>query len=1229
MPRRIRSLWDIPVARMDEVVLDNTEWLARQVRSSAYFGGMDATVTTEFELRKGSIHSNAWTTFETNTGRQAQAIANIGFSRPTYDQDIIKGQIIHDFEAYILPRLTGLTRVDIMVGTLMGLEKGVASDSDGSSHGAFRNVKYYRPDFNSRVVSLMIEKHDPPATMTHLEDLIAGVDLATVTNSDGRESDSALLAFTNALYRLHFSREPLVGSDRPNPSILPDRLFNNRKAMWTPVRNVKRGQVCFYHCLDKALGGTGRNGAVLCKQYMKYYLTIPGIDPRFCPGPKYVYNNGMGKLDQHASHLEDYFNIRLNIYVYQDDAKTLTHQHIHTRALYLTKRKPEDGRQNVSILIAGNHAHWLKDPALVLLGHVCADCGRRYKEGKDLKKHHLKRDKKQGICTGDAPRIIYKGAPYGGPLHLMDSLEARHGPFLSPGRNYPRRNAFVVWRASIDDKGHLLAISAACHDPDRRFGEAGFDGIREFNTGSENAIFHAFYSWLLRMRTALINDFFNTARTTFVPSTFASVRKNTRDYHKLLEHFTGVPVVGLGSGRLDFPATKGLWQAYMDQRHEPTTSLEVNPWLICSGCRYLMAMTRHAISFVDAANYLPAKQSKWEWLGNDLLQFRDMCAGLHDELGSIDSRLELFRGNFTMGGLARAVGYGIAAKEGAARFFMPKGQEEGERITGIFKRNLAGGPSVVYARRVDDASVFTYDATALYAWAMRQDMPVGSVFFEFTPDGAMKQHGTLTKTSIAERAWLDQVLVNRPDVLRQSEQPASRMRIKGKSGVSYIPDALCRETREVWEFLGEYFHNRNSEVRAKTDFKLQDMREAGYRVHVMWEMDFLMKGRLGRRLVREKQKEIYPPFAYANIIRNGGQSSRHMLTDGPRLTQHLLDSFKPKEGVDWSSALQNTAFGFVECDLEVDKDHADMEALGDFPPLFVRDENGRLSNPQDGTEQRLFFTPYLAVLVSLGFRVTRVHRFWEFQRGSAFRTFIDRAMDARGRSKVWKLLANAFYGSTLMDPGRYTATKMTTDDAEISEHVRNSRFAGMTCLNQGSALFALSRKKTRVLWNIPLQLGKATLDYAKGQMALFYHRCLRPNLGPLRLISHDTDAFTFAISGRGKSLADHARDRNDWMQRVEPAWFGKKPGQFHLEAKGSSCRVAGPKLFCVVDDNAHPVKVAHRCIPTTSLPADPSRFMEQLQNGDTFEITEKRRHLDPSTGRLVLVDHKSKISGRL
>ncbi|ELU09004.1 hypothetical protein CAPTEDRAFT_214455 [Capitella teleta] len=404
---------------------------------------------------------------------------------------------------------------------------------------------------------------------------------------------------------------------------------------------------------------------------------------------------------------------------------------------------------------------------------------------------------------------------------------------------------------------------------------------------------------------------------------------------------------------------------------------------------------------------------------------------------------------------------------------------------------------------------------------------VGRRLFEFT-EHTFKAFGD-RQTSIGEIAWINELRRQGHTISTPEDSPSTRVRVTGRSGKRYQPDGINLKTKTVYEYLGNYWHAGDGEKLKATEKKLQDMRDSGWKVIYIWESDFLAEY---PHLTQQVADEFYPHHARAYYKGNMQQRKR--------IRKELMDPHQMAQKV-----RDGVVFGFAEVDLEKAADE-------EFHGLFYR-RNNRLVNSKEGTKV-LLHTPYLATLLKYGYQITRVYTYWEFPRGKPFQSFVDRAMVERKKNSpsagTWKLLINSFYGGTIMDKRNYNKTCSTSSDTKRGAMVMSPTFRDLIPLGAKSQAHIIS-SSAFVHLNVPTHLGKTILDLAKLHMVEFYYEVVKKLNG--RLISFDTDAFTFALDPSTTILGtmDSATQENKYfdMERAAPTYSSLAGGTPQRENK--------------------------------------------------------------------------------
>ena len=259
-------------------------------------------------------------------------------------------------------------------------------------------------------------------------------------------------------------------------------------------------------------------------------------------------------------------------------------------------------------------------------------------------------------------------------------------------------------------------------------------------------------------------------------------------------------------------------------------------------------------------------------------------------------------------------------------------------------------------------------------------------------------------------------------------------------------------------------------------------------------------------------------------------------------------------------------FGLAEVDINYD---GNIEEVDKFPPLFVkgtiRDEKNAQLRGLLNAEKTLLTTPYLQVLCSLGYKITRVYQVWEFRSGRCLKHFIDEVVHERRKgdmpngnplqANTYKLIGNSFYGGSVMNKDDHSDVCYCQNRYEVCRQINKPMFIDAQEITDD--LVELHLNKNKINQNVPIQVGKFILDDAKIHMVNFYYYVIKAfcDIKKIDLISMDTDSFTMAIAG--KDLHNIVKDeyKEIWDTVVKQKWFCHEP--------------CNPKTFCNMQSNCN------------------------------------------------------------
>ena len=156
----------------------------------------------------------------------------------------------------------------------------------------------------------------------------------------------------------------------------------------------------------------------------------------------------------------------------------------------------------------------------------------------------------------------------------------------------------------------------------------------------------------------------------------------------------------------------------------------------------------------------------------------------------------------------------------------------------------------------------------------------------------------------------------------------------------------------------------------------------------------------------------------------------------------------------------------------------------------------------------------LQLYVSLGMKVTKVHRVIKFRQSQWLKPYIDLNIQKRVESKnkfeenFFKLMVNSVYGKLCENPRNRSNISICRSETEALDRAAEYSFKNFKIF--GNGLATVSMRKTELTWSKPLIVGAAILDIAKKFMFEFHYRVMKQYFS-CDLIYSDTDSLTYII----------------------------------------------------------------------------------------------------------------------
>ena len=158
----------------------------------------------------------------------------------------------------------------------------------------------------------------------------------------------------------------------------------------------------------------------------------------------------------------------------------------------------------------------------------------------------------------------------------------------------------------------------------------------------------------------------------------------------------------------------------------------------------------------------------------------------------------------------------------------------------------------------------------------------------------------------------------------------------------------------------------------------------------------------------------------------------------------------------------------------------------------------------------------LQLYMSLGLKLTKIHRALEFDQSPWLKTYIDFNTQKRAKAKnsfekdFFKLMNNSVFGKTMENLRKRQNIKLVTDKEQLSKWASRPSFISSKIFNED--LVAVHKIKPTLTLNRPAYVGMCILDISKTLMYDFHYNYIKSKYGDkARLLFTDTDSLTYEI----------------------------------------------------------------------------------------------------------------------
>jgi len=158
----------------------------------------------------------------------------------------------------------------------------------------------------------------------------------------------------------------------------------------------------------------------------------------------------------------------------------------------------------------------------------------------------------------------------------------------------------------------------------------------------------------------------------------------------------------------------------------------------------------------------------------------------------------------------------------------------------------------------------------------------------------------------------------------------------------------------------------------------------------------------------------------------------------------------------------------------------------------------------------------LKLYLSLGMRLTKIHRVLTFAQSTWLKTYIDFNTEKRKQARndfekdFFKLMNNAVFGKTMENLRKRVTVHLITSPDKLRKRIASPAFDAFRIFSENLA--AVNMKKTKLYLNRPIYVGFSILDLSKVLMYEFHYNYMVSKYGSnCKLLFTDTDSLCYDV----------------------------------------------------------------------------------------------------------------------
>ena len=606
------------------------------------------------------------------------------------------------------------------------------------------------------------------------------------------------------------------------------------------------------------------------------------------------------------------------------------------------------------------------------------------------------------------------------------------------------------------------------------------------------------------------------------------------------------------------------------------------------------------------------------------LDVKPFCTAINKMLEFYKERqIDLLKTTVSIPGVARQLLFNASQKYGAQFALFDKSSKD---LYETFKKNLCGGPSIVFKRYFEKnktkirnktkscKSVLGYDCNSLYLWALSQEMPTGPMVRRKESEGFRP---VKTDKYMSMFDWLTWVSMTEKINIKHKMNNSKEVRLG-----PYPIDGFCAETQTFFQFDGCFWHPHKNcllyrkkdkegdkkwqsirqERKKQTDLRNKYILDQGFKLRIMKECDWNLLKKSNSK-IRNHINERYPTFLRKYPGKVNQAKILRSVQNGEFFGCLEVDIRVPDK---WGTIIPHgtnlTPYEYFEemapifCNVDVPHDkigffmqnHAEKFRLGDKPRRLLV---GGMS------AKKIFLaSPLLQWYLNYGLQVSRVYQCVEFVPKKCFKEFEEQVTSARRLgdtnsecsllASTMKLIGNSAFGSMIMDKTKHQNIKYVLGKNNACRLANKREFRKLTEL--ADDMYEVELFKKEIVMDLPTQIGFQILQLAKLRMLQFYYSFLNVycSRDDWEMIQMDTDSCYIGTSQLSlrelikpekieefdsqifyNCCNNNVNSENSWLPReccsCHAKYDSRTPGLFKLEFKGDNAVALCSKTYVI------------------------------------------------------------------